>query len=157
VCSSDLVSSTNSTPARGELELPTPGGARRFEYLVTALGDDGSLVVSLRDLTAGAVRPANDEDALAGPAAPAPGPDADSEELATRLRQSCHDLRTRLTVILNWGLILGRQELREGMVQQGAAAVVQSARRMGELVDALAAVADEQDPGYGRSGPGSRG
>jgi len=40
------------------------------------------------------------------------------------------------------------------MVQQGAAAVVQSARRMGEMIDALAAIADEQDPPYGHSGDG---
>ena len=148
------VATTNATPARGELELPTPEGSRRFEYLVTALGDDGALVVSLRDLAAGAApRPANDDGSVTAAAVTGAAPAGDTD-LAARLRQSCHDLRTRLTVILNWGLILGRQELRAGMVQQGAAAVVASARRMGELVDALAVIADEQELALGRPGEG---
>src|SRR5512142_42718 len=39
------VAATRATPARGELELPTPDGERRFEYFVTSLGDDGTMVV----------------------------------------------------------------------------------------------------------------
>jgi PAS domain S-box-containing protein len=152
------VGATRATPARGELELATPEGAHRFEYLLTSLGDDGTVVVSLRDLTPGgaATRPATHAGggaaAAAGGAAAAPA--GGSAELAERLRQSCHDLRTRLTVILNWGLILGRQELHEGLAQQGATAVVASARRMGELIDELALIADQQAPLAGPSGNG---
>ena len=146
------IARAGATPTRGELRLPTPHGERRFEYLLTALGDDGSVVVSLRDLTedAAASRPAPSAGAAPGNGATssrvaAPQAPPLSPELAARLRQSCHDLRARLTVMLSWGQVIERSERTDAMVRQGAAAVVSAARRMSAMVDTLAEMAGAQD------------
>jgi nitrogen-specific signal transduction histidine kinase len=116
--------STGVARLRGNVRLATPMGRRRYEYLLSPLGEDGSVVVGLHEVSA----------TQSGDDVP---PRQLEQERSDQLRQICHDLRTRLTVVLNWGQMLSRGSLSPEAVREGGAAVVSSARRMSELVNAV--------------------